>query len=321
MQLRIVHETRYDYATPVESAQHLAFVQPRDTPAQRVLSHRLLLAPPVADVHHTQDVWGNHRAHWALLTPHRQLIITADSTVATRQTRLMPTTCKALGWESARERFVYAAGGPYEPASEFVFPSPLVPCHELLADRAREAFTPNRSLPEAAIALMAQLHTTLQYRPQSTQVNPPVLEALERGEGVCQDFAHILVGCLRSLGLAARYVSGYLLTHPPHGVARMLGADASHAWASAYIPGLSDDPEDSWLDLDPTNNRWGWASPGEDYVCVATGRDYADVCPVRGVIQGGAQHRLGVAVTVAPVNDWPEPDPPSATPLADNAVA
>jgi transglutaminase-like putative cysteine protease len=305
MQLRIVHETRYDYASTVESAQHLAFVQPRNTPAQTVLTHQLVLAPVVADVVYALDVWGNHRAHWALLAPHRQLIITADSTVATRQRRPLPLACKTLAWEAARERFVYAAGAPYEPASEFVFPSPLVPCHELLADVARDLFTPSRSLVEACIALMTHLHTTLRYRPLSTQVNTPVLEALERGEGVCQDFAHILVGCLRSLGLAARYVSGYLLTHPPSGVARLLGADASHAWASVYVPGLSDDPADSWLDLDPTNNRWGWASPGDDYVCVATGRDYADVCPVRGVIHGGAQHRLGVAVTVAPISDWP----------------
>jgi transglutaminase-like putative cysteine protease len=129
-----------------------------------------------------------------------------------------------------------------------------------------------------------------------TDVSTPVLEALEMRKGVCQDFAHIMLACLRSLGLPARYVSGYLLTEPPAGQARLVGSDASHAWVSVYLPGQVS--PGTWTDLDPTNNR----APGEDYVTVATGRDYSDVTPMRGVLHGGARHRLHVAVTVTPVD-------------------
>ena len=147
--------------------------------------------------------------------------------------------------------------------------------------------------------LMSRIHAEFVYESQSTHVNTPALEALAQRKGVCQDFAHIMLACLRAMGLAARYVSGYLLTEPPPGQPRLTGSDASHAWVSVYIPDL---PEDSpWCDFDPTNDRWGWGSPGEDYVTLAIGRDYADVSPIRGVIHGGAHHTLTVGVTVQPV--------------------
>ena len=141
---------------------------------------------------------------------------------------------------------------------------------------------------------MNRIHTNLRYETASTQVNTPALEALKQGKGVCQDFAHIMVACCRALGLPARYVSGYMLTNPPPGQPRLIGCDASHAWASVYLPGLR-----QWLDFDPTNNR----TPGEDYVTLATGRDFLDVSPMRGVIRGGAQHILEVAVTVEPLSE------------------
>jgi len=144
---------------------------------------------------------------------------------------------------------------------------------------------------------MHRIYTGMVYESKSTEVNTPALEALKLGKGVCQDFAHIMVACCRAMGVPARYVSGYMLTHPPPGQARLIGCDASHAWASVYCPGL-----DRWLDFDPTNNR----PPGEDYVTLATGRDFLDVSPLRGVIRGGAQHILEVAVTVTPLESMPE---------------
>lgn len=226
-------------------------------------------------------------------------------------------------WEAVREHYRYRAGAPYDAASEFLFASPHVPRDDAFAAFARPAFAPGRPLLAAAQALMERIHRELRYTPASTQVNTPALQALAQRKGVCQDFAHIMLGCLRSLGLPARYVSGYLLTRPPPGKPRLIGADASHAWVSVYVPWMAPaaasaalqpnaDPVaaalhaqaqqagGSWFDFDPTNRRSGWGSPGEDYVTLAVGRDFSDVSPMRGVIQGGGAHELEVGVTVAP---------------------
>jgi transglutaminase-like putative cysteine protease len=179
------------------------------------------------------------------------------------------------------------------------------------AQWAEPAFGPGRPLLQAARALMEHIHQELRYETASTEVNTPPLQALEQGKGVCQDFAHIFIACLRCLGLPARYVSGYLLTQPPPGQARLIGADASHAWAALYLPGPGGG-EGEWFHVDPTNRRCGWDSPGEDYVTLAIGRDFSDVSPMRGVIQGGAQHRLEVAVTVAPPGEIEGREPASS---------
>ncbi len=156
---------------------------------------------------------------------------------------------------------------------------------------------------------MARIHAEFTCETFSTEFNTPALEALAQRRGVCQDFAHILIACLRAMGVPARYVSGYLLTQPPPGQPRLIGSDASHAWVSVYLPDLPGAAEGlGWYDLDPTNNRSGWGSPGEDYVTLALGRDFSDVSPMRGVIHGGARHTLMVAVTVQPVH---EPAPPT----------
>jgi transglutaminase-like putative cysteine protease len=221
-----------------------------------------------------------------------------------------------MTWEMARDMFRYKAASAYDSASEFVFASPGSPRHADFVDYARPSFTPGRPLADAAIELMTRIHTEFVYQSQSTEVDTTALAALAQKKGVCQDFAHILTACLRSYGLPARYVSGYLLTEPPPGQPRLIGSDASHAWASVYIPatperaakrrtGLdgrdADGPAGMWCDLDPTNNRWGFGSPGEDYVTLALGRDYFDVSPMRGMIHGGTNHVLSVGVTVQPV--------------------
>ena len=159
---------------------------------------------------------------------------------------------------------------------------------------AMPSFTAQRPLIDAARDLMSRIHADFEYEPEATDVSTPALEALRLRHGVCQDFAHVMLACLRSIGLAARYVSGYLLTDPAPGQHRLVGADASHAWVSLYVPG--DNARGEWLALDPTNDR----TSGEDYVVLATGRDYSDVTPIRGVIHGGANHQLHVAVTVSP---------------------
>ena len=212
---------------------------------------------------------------------------------------------KTPAWEKVRDHFLYHAGAAWDAANEFVFASPYVPIDSAFADYARSTFSANKPVLQAACELMTRIHQEFTYASESTDINTPALEALQQRQGVCQDFAHILLGCLRTQGLAARYVSGYLLTEPPEGQPRLIGSDASHAWVSVYVPDVQDDTlctHGQWFDLDPTNNRWGLNSPGVDYVTLAIGRDFGDVSPVRGVIHGGASHTLEVGVTVMPVD-------------------
>ena len=295
MLLRVIHETAYDYVPPVKTAQHMAHLKPRDDGQQRVLSHRLTVHPAPALQTETTDIYGNTRAFFSLSSAHDDLTVIADSVVATRDS---DAPAASLPWETVRERMRYHRKAAWDPATEFVFASPYVPRHENFVAYARPCFPAGRPLWECAHELMERIHLDFTYETEATDVSTPALEALDLRKGVCQDFAHIMLGCLRSLGLPARYVSGYLLTHPAPGKPRLVGRDASHAWVSVYLPGES--PEaGAWADLDPTNDRM----PGEDYVRLATGRDYSDVSPIRGVIHGGANHTLRVAVTVSPVEE------------------
>lgn len=297
MRLAITHDTRYRYSPAVQTAQHVAHLQAANTPCQTVIHHAMQVEP-VATVQHNIDAFLNHRAYWALTHPHDGLWVRAYSELETRET---PEATSAQSWESVREHFRYRAGQAGDVHSRFVFGSHHAPVHEAFLAYAQSSFTPGRPLVQAAQELTARMHRDLRYETASTDINTPALEALAQQRGVCQDFAHILVACLRSLGLPARYVSGYLLTQPPPGQARLVGSDASHAWASVFLPELATHACQGWLDLDPTNNRTGWASPGLDYVRLAVGRDFADVSPLRGVLQGGGAHTLEVAVTVAPM--------------------
>lgn len=297
MHLAITHETRYSYSPAVQTAQHVAHLQPANTPCQEVLSHSLLVEP-AAHVQHNVDAFCNHRAYWALTKPHDGLLVRAYSEIKTSP---IASAASTQSWESVREHFRYRGGHPADVNNGFVFGSHHAPVHEAFLAYAQSSFSPGRALMPAAIELTARMHHDFTYASQSTDINTPAIEALENRRGVCQDFAHILLACLRSLGLPARYVSGYLLTEPPPGQPRLVGSDASHAWASVYLPELASHACQGWLDLDPTNNRSGLASPGLDYVRLAVGRDFADVSPLRGVLQGGGAHTLQVAVTVTPI--------------------
>lgn len=291
MRLELVHETRYDYAPPVRSAQHIAHLRPADGERQKLLRHTLAITPAPLQCSDSVDVFGNVRTFFTLPAAHEQLLVVARSTVETRGDEAPPD---ALSWEDARERLRYHRAAAYDPACEFAFASPYVPRHDDFRAFAMPSFTPGRGLLAAATHLMARVNAEFDYVPAATDAGTPALEALRLKKGVCQDFAHVMIGCLRSLGLPARYVSGYLLTEPAPGQPRLVGADASHAWVSVYVPAA--EGPGRWTELDPTNSR----APGEDYVMVATGRDYSDVSPVRGVLHGGANHRLAVAVTVSP---------------------
>jgi transglutaminase-like putative cysteine protease len=296
MLLQITHRTRYDYQPVVEVAQHMAYLQPLQHPGQQLLAHQLTVSPEPTQQSVTTDVYGNARCFFALQTAHAVLDVQAMSMV---RTHTNPLPVSAEPWEALRDSLHYHAGQPYDPASEFVFASAFVPRHQDFEDYARPSLKPGASVLEVAIDLMQRIHHEFVYESESTQINTPALTALAQRKGVCQDFAHIMLACLRAVGLPARYVSGYLLTLPPPGQIKLQGSDASHAWVSVYVADL---PEGlRWVDLDPTNNRWGWHAPGEDYVTLATGRDFGDVSPLRGVLHGGANHTLTVGVTVADI--------------------
>ncbi len=298
MRLSVIHETVYDYAPPVDVAQHIACLEPQQSAAQRLLSHSLVITPTPVQSECVPDVFGNRRSFFSLQVQHTQLRVVATSTV---QTLPLDMTAVELPWEQAQALFRYRTEAPYDSDVEFVFNSPYVPRHAEFAAYAQSSFGPGVDLHCATLQLMQRIHHDCAYDSESTEIHTPALEALRQRRGVCQDFAHIMIACLRSLGLAARYVSGYLLTKPPPGKPRLVGADASHAWVSLLLP--TQTGRTRWCDFDPTNNRWGWGAPGEDYVVLAIGRDFADVSPIRGVIHGGASHELTVAVTVTPLDE------------------
>lgn len=303
MRLSITHETAYDYQPAVETAQHMAYLTPLNTPTQQLLSHSLEVDPQPTQISSIEDVFGNTRHFFSLQVAHRRLRVVARSEVLTQSSRVPDNL---VAWESVRERFRYHAAAVFDAANEFVFASSMAPHHSDFASYARPSFAPGQSLLLGALDLMHRIYRDFTYESLSTEVNTPALQALAQRKGVCQDFAHIFVACLRSLGLAARYVSGYLLTTPAPGTVKLRGSDASHAWASVYLPGQPASANSAgtpacWVDLDPTNDRAGWPSPGEDYVTLAIGRDFSDVSPMRGVIRGGASHVLTVGVTVEPV--------------------
>ena len=296
MLLHVLHETAYDYLPAVRTAQHMAHLKPATTATQQVLSHRLAIEPAPARCSEWIDVYGNTRSFFSLQFSHEALRVVADSVVATSA---QPLPAASLPWEQAVERMRDHRASRYDPAAEFTFASPSVPRDDAFADYARPSFAPGRPLLEAARELTQRIHADFEYETSATDVNTPALQALALRKGVCQDLAQVMLGCLRSLGLPGRYVSGYLLTEPPPGQPRLVGSDASHAWVSVYLPAAEGPGQ--WVDLDPTNDR----AAGEDYVTLAIGRDYGDVSPVRGVIHGGANHTLRVAVTVTPAARLP----------------
>ncbi|MBT8568283.1 transglutaminase family protein [Polynucleobacter paneuropaeus] len=305
MLLEITHDTHYSYDPNVEIAQHFAHLKPASMGSQRVLKAEIEVSPKPSWSEESIDNYGNICTFFSLQNRHSNLSIVAKSLIETRSDIITgPKPEDTPAWELVREYFRYHSNTKWDAASEFLFTSPFIALRPEFAEFARANFTTGRPILEAAIDLTQRIYGEFHYVTKSTDIGTPALKALEKREGVCQDFAHILIASLRSIGLPSKYISGYILTNPPPGQPRLIGGDASHAWVSIYVPSIDADGQLStglWCDLDPTNNRWGYTTPGDDYVHLAEGRDYADVSPIRGVIHGGADHILDVAVTVRPI--------------------
>lgn len=300
--LRVSHDTEYLHDWPVEQAHHVAHLIPRDTAVQRVLSWQLQIDPLPdgwaeasweAARHASTDAFGNRRLLFSHARVHRRLAVSSRFVVERSEAPAWQVD-RSPAWEQVADRLRYHAPGdspaPTE-AVEFSLASPFAVPDAALAGYARRAFLPGLPLLAGGLRLMQQIHTDFRYEPLATDVGTRAGEALRLRRGVCQDFAHVLIAACRALGLSARYVSGYLLTAPPPGQPRLIGADASHAWVELWCP------RQGWIGLDPTNA----VLTGDSHVLLAWGRDYADVAPLRGVFRGGGQATPRVAVTVEPV--------------------
>lgn len=290
MKLRIVHHTTYAYGEPVTTSHHEARLSPRDSEVQRTISHQLEITPMPETRRRHFDYFGNRTLHFSLSEPHRELDIVATTVVDLRPAS-PPRLSLTPAFEQVRERLRSDRRRDVLEAYTMSLSSPHIPVSAALLDYAAPSFSPGRPILEAVADLVSRIHSDFVYDSAATDVSTPLHEVLRRRRGVCQDFAHLAIGCLRAQGLAARYVSGYLVTRPPPGMPRRIGADASHAWFSTFVP------EHGWVDFDPTNDLM----PSDEHVSIALGRDFSDVTPVRGVILGGGRHALQVAVDVAPI--------------------
>ena len=288
MLYRISHRTTYKYLHPVSFGDHVACLKPRSFAGSALLSNSLEIRPKPATYTERVDYFGNTQCFFTVQASHKELVVESRSEVTVEDVAEKPAS---LPWEESAEPL----GRDHTPeglqAFQFQFESPRIRKRPEFAAYALESFTPGRPMREASMELTTRIYREFRFDSKATDVRTPAEEAFTKRRGVCQDFAHVQIACLRSIGLAARYVSGYLRTYPPPGRPRLIGADASHAWLSAYCRGAG------WIDMDPTNN----VSPTDGHVTVAWGRDYGDVSPLRGLILGGGGGSLKVEVDMEPV--------------------
>ncbi len=294
MAYQVTHRTEYHYSSTVSSSFGEIVMLPRDLPSQECVRSRLTIDPRPHDLRERLDFFGNRITSFAVLTPHTRLSVTATSLVRVHGRRAAPGPAGAARWEQVRDDIRAGSEADALDACQFVLDSPLVTISQHLTEYAASSFPAGEPVLAAISDLSSRIHHDFDYKPGATQVTTTIEEVFQRRAGVCQDFAHLAIGCLRSLGLAARYVSGYLETRPPPGQPRLAGVDRSHAWVSVFVP------EAGWVDIDPTNDQL----VNDRYVTTAWGRDYADVPPLKGVIFTQAdEHELHVAVDVVPVDE------------------
>lgn len=277
---RLRHVTTYQYDHAVDLAAHLLLLTPRPMTHQRVTRAALVVTPAPSHVTEAADHFGNQATRVFLDVPHERFEVVAEALVEVRFPD-PPSPSATPPWEDV------AAAARCSDAAEFVFPSPLAPIVAAATGYAAASFPAGRPVLAGLLELMGRIRRDFSYRPGVTGIHTQVTEVLAERRGVCQDFAHVMVSALRGLGLPARYVSGYVRTLPPPGGVARRGADQSHAWAEAWMG-----PEHGWVGLDPTND----IVVRDEHVVLAWGRDFGDVSPLRGVILGGGEHGLWVAV-------------------------
>lgn len=283
IRLKVDHETAYAYAEPVLCSNHLAHLQPRDTARQHWLAHEIRIEPEPTCVQERLDLYGNRALAFSVEREYRSFRVVTAGTVDVSDQQVPSVSSP---WET-----VAAAVPQHLEAAMYAFASPYALFDETVRLYAARSFPEGRPILESCTDLMARIHADFRYAPGVTRIGDQPPEILRLRQGVCQDFAHLMIACLRSLGLPCRYVSGYLRTYPSPGQPKLVGCDATHAWVAAWCG-----PEGDWVEFDPTNDRLA----GEDHVVLAWGRDFGDVSPLKGVVTGGGNSTLRVAVNVDP---------------------
>lgn len=286
------HTTTYAYSQVVMISHHVLHLTPRDAPTQTVRGAWLDICPAPAVLTQDIDYFGNPVRFMTLQEQHDRLVVTARMAVEVTPIP-SPIPDRTPAWDAVREVLERDLSPGGLEVFQYAFPSRLTEATPAIATYGARSFPPGRPMLDAALDLMARIHADFAYDPRATEVSTPLETVFAQRRGVCQDFAHLQLACLRALGVPARYVSGYILTHPPPGQPKLEGADASHAWLSLWVPGHG------WVDLDPTNNL----VPGQEHVTLAWGLDFADVSPIAGEITGGGTHEVEVAVDVSPMSD------------------
>jgi transglutaminase-like putative cysteine protease len=297
MRFRVRHTTHYRYSSRVSHCYNLAYVVPRDTERQRCLKNRITVSPTPSVTHKRNDYFGNKCFHFEIQKPHTELVITADSEVQIDDRDRDLNLDLGESYGHALETMTGTNSRAALDAREFLLSSPMIEVSEALADYARPSFHQDRSLKSCVHDLTTRIFTDFAYDPGFTTIATPLEDVLAHKRGVCQDFAHLQVGCLRAMGIAAKYVSGYIETLPKPGEKKLVGADATHAWVTCFCP------EEGWVEFDPTNN----ALAGTQHIVTAFGRDYLDVTPVKGVIFGGGEApilEVSVDVSRIPENEF-----------------
>jgi transglutaminase-like putative cysteine protease len=267
-------------------SQQYLHLTPRSFAFQETESHLIWLDPAVNDSKDGVDYFGNHTRHVSITLPHHSLLVHAESTVALRARHSLAQIAGTLPWESLRDMMGKEKSAATLEACRYLYASPHVSCFPELEAYARLSYTPGRPQLDAALELTQRIFDDFEFDAKAADISIPIEQVLRGRSGVCQDFAHLMIGCL-----PARYMSGYILTHPPAGQPRLIGADASHAWVSVYCPALG------WVDFDPTNR----CLVQHEHITLGWGRDFSDVTPMRGIVLGGGMQELAVEVTVTPL--------------------
>ncbi len=286
---QVTHRTTFSYTQPVAISHHVLRLTPRSASRQHNLLSTLRIDPTPSIRSESKDYFGNPLTHLTIQTPHSELIVDAKTLVDV----LKPDPVhldQSPPWDQAVQQLQGSTDTSILDAQSFMYDSPYITIDDATYEFALTCFPPGRPILAGVMDLTSRIYRDFTYEGGVTDVSTPVKDVLAAGKGVCQDFAHLEIAALRSLGLPARYVSGYLLTHPPEGQEKLVGADASHAWLSAWCPNIG------WVDFDPTNNL----IPGDEHITLAWGRDYGDVSPINGFMVGGGEHTLDVAVDVSP---------------------
>jgi len=286
----VSHRTTFHYSQSVSISHHMLHLSPRLCPNQTCLRHSMIIEPPPTIIKEASDYFGNPTTYLTIEEPHNELSIIARSNVEV-SALVSPAPADTPPWDGITAMMQRSTDREMLDVYQFAFDSPFARSGNGAADYAASSFPPGRPVLEGAIDLMNRIHAEYRYEGGVTDVYTPVDTVIAEKRGVCQDFAHLQISGLRSLGIPSRYVSGYLQTVAPAGGTRMVGADASHAWLSIWVPGTG------WVDLDPTNNLL----PGDRHITVAWGRDYGDVSPINGLVLGGGAQKMEVAVNVEPV--------------------